>query len=148
MTFTKSEVQNSTNSLIRETKQCLKVTNKKITQTFYPLLMVTSTFVSSHQKANIFNDYFANQCDIYDKGSILPELFSNTNVYISGITITTEYIINIIKKYNTKMVHGYNKISVTMLRLCPTDVAISHLQKAISQLKSNCRPLLPICRKH
>ena len=54
----------------------------------------------------------------YDNGRSLQELFFNTNTSISGISITTEYIIN------TNKAHGCDEISVAMLQLCPTEVAI------------------------
>ena len=42
---------------------------KNSTQMFRPLLIIPSTsqFIT---KANIFNDYFAVQCNIYDNGGI------------------------------------------------------------------------------
>ena len=76
------------------------------------------------QKAQIFNDYFAEQCKINDNGILLPEFISKTNASISQINITTNQIIDIIQKHSTKKSHGCVDISVTMLQLCPTQVAV------------------------
>ena len=104
----------------------------------------------------------------------MPEFISKTNASISQINITTTQIIDIIQKYSTKKSHGCDDISVTMLQLCPTEVAVPLrliFQKCVltgafpdswkcanvvpihkknsRQLKSNYRPisLLPICGK-
>ena len=69
------------------------------------------------QKAQTFNGYFAEQCKIYDNGSLLPEFISKTNASISQINITTTQIIDIIQKCSTKKSHGCDDISVTMLQL-------------------------------
>ena len=191
------EVQNSTNSLIREAKQTYyeklgnklsnpqtgqknfwsafkRVTNKKKHTNIPPILDNNICVANFQQKANIFNDYFADQCKIYDNGSKLPDFLSKTNASIFSINITNDHIIDIIKKYNAKKAHGYDEISVAMLQLCAAEVAIplgiifrkcvttgmfpdswkyANVQpihkKGNRQLKSNYRPisLLPICGK-
>ena len=85
------------------------------------MLIITNFY----QKANIFNDYFADQCKHFDNGSSLPVSLSKTNASISHINITTNYIVNIIKKYNTKKAHASDEISVDMMvQLCAAEVAI------------------------
>ena len=88
-----------------------------------PFLRIT-VVTNFQQKAQIFNDYFAEQCKINDNGSLLPECISKTNASISQINITTNQIIDIIQKHSTKKSHGCDDISVTMLQLCPTEVAV------------------------
>ena len=191
------EVQNSTNKLINAAKRTFyvnlgnklsdpntgqkhfwtafkRISNKK-KQTNIPPIFENNCYVTNfQQKAQTFNDYFAEQCKIYDNGSLLPEFISKTNASISQINITTTQIIDIIQKYNTKKSHDCDDISVTMLQLCPTEVAVPLrliFQKCVltgafpdswkcanvvpihkknsRQLKSNYRPisLLPICGK-
>ena len=114
------EVQNSTNKLIREAKQIYyeqlgnklsdpqtgqknfwsafkRVTNKKKHTNIPPIINNNIYVTNFQQKANIFNDYFANQCKIHDNGSSLPEFISKTNASISHINITTDQIVDIIK---------------------------------------------------
>ena len=52
------------------------------------------------RKANIFHDYFANQCKILDNGSILPVVAYETNVSVCHINITIKHIVDIINKMN------------------------------------------------
>ena len=141
------EVQNSTNKLINAAKRTFyvnlgnklsdpntgqkhfwtafkRISNKK-KQTNIPLIFKNNCHVTnSQQKAQTFNDYFAEQCKIYDNGSLLPGFISKTNASISQINITTTQIIDIIQKYSTKKSHDCDDIPVTMLQLCPTEVAV------------------------
>ena len=191
------EVQNNTNKLIKQAKQTYytklgdklsdhktgpknfwtafkKIVNKK-KYTNIPPIIENNTFISNFNlKANLFNEYFATQCKIYDNGSVLPVRISRTNSSISHIVITRELIIDIINKFNPKKAHGYDQISVAMLQLCASEISIPLqliFQKCINsgmfpefwkyanvqpihkkgnrQLKTNYRPisLLPICGK-
>ena len=140
------EVQNTTNRLIREAKQVhykklgeklsdpqtgskhfwnafIRITNKrKLTK--IPPIIDNNTYVSNfQQKANIFNDYFANQCKIFENSSTLPEVTLNTNASIYHAKITINNIVGIISKMSSKKAGGYDGISVTMLQLCATEVA-------------------------
>ena len=140
------EVQNTTNRLIREAKQVhykklgeklsdpltgskhfwnasIRMTNKR-NHTKIPPIVDNNTYVSNfQQKANIFNDYFANQCKILENSSTLPEVTLNTNASIYHAKITINNIVGIISKMSSKKAGGYDGISVTMLQLCATEVA-------------------------
>ena len=145
-----SEVQNSTNKLFNEANRTYyenlgnklsdpdtgpnhfwtafkRISNKK-KQTNIPPIFENNCYVTNfQQKAQIFNDYFAEQCKINDNGSLLPEFISKTNASISQINITTNqiiYIIQIIQKHSAKKSRGCDDISVAMLQLCPTEVAV------------------------
>ena len=191
------EVQNSTNKLIKEAKQLYykklgdklsdphtgqkyfwtafkRISNKKKNTNIPPIIDDNDYISNFRQKANIFNDFFADQCNILDNGSILPEVNYNTNASIYDINITINHIVKIITKMNPKKGGGYDGISVTMLQLCASEVALPLriiFQKCINtgmfpdawkyanvqpvhkkkdrQVKSNYRPisLLPICGK-
>ena len=191
------EVQNMTNKLIRGAKKiyyenlgnklsdpqtgqkCFwnafkKISNKKKTTNIPPIIENDVYISNFQQKASIFNDYFAEQCNIHDNGSVLPDNILRTNASISHLDINTKYIVDIIKKYNTNKAHGYDEISVAMLQLCPEEIAIPLsliFQKCVEtgkfpdywkyanvqpihkkgnrQLKTNYRPisLLPVCGK-
>ena len=75
-------------------------------------------------KANIFNEYFATQSTINDNGTLLPAYIPKTNKSISHFLITEKQIIDIISKLNANKSHRHYHISVAMLQLCPTQVAI------------------------
>ena len=54
------------------------------------------------QKADIFNAYFADQCNIYDNGSALPVPFPRANASLSHVNITHNQIVGIIQKCSAK----------------------------------------------
>ena len=191
------EVQKITNKLIKEAKQLYynklgekltdpqtgkkkfwsaisRLTNNK-KHTNIPPIIDNNKYISNFsQKSNIFNDYFANQCNILDNGSILPEVAYKTNLSVYHINITINHIVDIINKMHPNKAGGYDEISVRMLQLCPVEVALPLqiiFQKCIDtgifpdswkyanvqpvhkknnrQIKSNYRPisLLPLCGK-
>ena len=78
-------------------------------------------------KADLFNDYFASLCTINDSGSFLPEFVSRTGAVLDHITVNINEIINIINSFNPKKAHGYDGISIAMIRLCAAEVAVSLL---------------------
>ena len=191
------EARNSTNKLIKEAKLAYytnlgnklsdpeigqkqfwtaykKIANKK-RNTNIPPIIEDGTYISNCKlKAEIFNKYFAHQCTINDNGSVLPNFISKTDTSLYHVSVTKNHIINIIKNLNSNKAHGYDGISVTMLKLCASEVAIplqiifqdcinsgrfpdcwkyANVQpihkKDNRQIKSNYRPisLLPICGK-
>ena len=102
-----------------------RITNKK-KLTNIPPIFDNNTYVTNfQQKTKIFNDYFADQCKIHDNGSVLPEFISKTNASISYININVDQIVDIIQKYSSKKAHGCDDVSVAMLQLCASEVAIS-----------------------
>ena len=101
-----------------------RISNKK-KQTNIPPILENDRYVTNfQQKAQIFNDYFAEQCQINDNGSILPVFISRTNASISQIIISNNQIIDIIQKYGTKKSHGCDDISVAMLQICASEVVV------------------------
>ena len=60
---------------------------------------------------------------INDNGSTLPEFISRTNESLSQINVTRGQIVKIINNFNSKKAHGYDGISIAMLKLCITEVA-------------------------
>ena len=123
------EVQNITNKLIIEAKKSYYVrlghklsdpqtdqnhfwnafktiTNKK-KYTNIPPIIENNVYISNFfEKANIFNDYFADQCKVLDNGSTLPHMIYKTNASIYNIDITQNQIVNIINKMNSNKAGG------------------------------------------
>ena len=84
----------------------------------------TYTYVHTYiRKAEIFNQYFANQCKINDNGIFLPPFSPKTNVSLSRVFINKDQIIRIINNFNSNKAHGCDGISVSMLKLCAAEVA-------------------------
>ena len=191
------EVQNLTNKTIRQAKKNYfkqlgeklsnpetgqkpfwtafkRLLNKKKHSNIPPLMEGNQFVPNFKEKCSIFNNYFADQCKLHDNSSILPAPYKRTNSSLSRIEISEQQIIQIISKLNSNKAHGYDEISVAMLKLCPAEIAkplniifcnclstgnfpdfwkFANVQpvykKGDRQLKSNYRPisLLPICGK-
>ena len=151
-----------------------KIVNKKKYTNIPPLIGQVHFISNFIQKAQIFNEYFAGQCKIYDNGSVLPTLRKRTDKNLVNIDITELQIVNIIMKLNPNKSHGYEGISIAMLQLCSHEIAnplkiifqhslsagcfpdnckLANVQpihkKGSRQQKTNYRPisLLPICGK-
>ena len=83
-----------------------------------PPLLVNGTFVTNFaEKAGIFNAFFANQCNILENNSIIPELNYKTNMRISNIVLTSADLSKIIKEMNPNKAHGHDNISIKMIQL-------------------------------
>ena len=151
-----------------------KLANKKKITNIPPLLE-NGVFISNFKdKSDIFNKYFAAQCRPLVSESVLPPLSLRTDSTTSAVAIHEDAISSIINKLNSKKAHGYDGISIPMLKLCSVEVAkplslifkrcldtgkfpsswkyanVQPVHKKNSrQEKTNYRPisLLPICSK-
>ena len=153
------EIQNLTNKLMRKAKTSYyeKIGNKlcdpktgqktywtafkKIVNKKKYIVIEKDHFISNFkQKAQIFIEYFADQCKIYDNGSVLPTLRKRTDKNLVNIDISELQIVNIIMKLNPNKSHGYEGISIAMLQLCSHEIA--NQLKIIFQhsLSSGCFP--------
>ena len=140
-----------------------------------PPLLENNVFISSFkEKASIFNEYFASQCNPLNNGSTLPFFFKNTMSSLRHIDVDGKFISTIINNLNPNKAHGYDDISVRMLKIVSDEVSIplklifdrcisegtfptswkkANVQpvhkKNSRQDKTNYRPisLLPICSK-
>ena len=84
-----------------------------------PPLFVDNKFITDcKEKAQIFNGYFASQCNPIPTNSTLPTLRYHTNSRISNFVITVTEINDILGGLNIKKAHGPDNISVNMLKLC------------------------------
>ena len=70
------------------------------------------------EKAHIFNNFFAKQCTLVENTSKLPIYsFKRTN-NLSTISFTKNHIAKIMKNLNPNKAHGFDKISIGMLKIC------------------------------
>ena len=84
-----------------------------------PPLLVNGMFVTDfRKKASIFNIFFAEQCNIFNNGSVLPEINYKTHKRLLNITISTENLTRMIKDINPNKAHGHDNISIKMIQIC------------------------------
>ena len=83
-----------------------------------PPLIVNDMFVSNcTEKAALFNDFFVKQCSEIETSSTLPpcnEVFEHS---ICDVAITNEEILKIICALDPNKAHGWDEISVRMIRI-------------------------------
>ena len=75
------------------------------------------------KKPELFNSFFANQWSLINNKSQLSWTLSyKTNERLSKVKITDDDIIKIIAKLDPNKVHGHDKISIRMIKMCSTSI--------------------------
>ena len=97
------------------------VGNKKMAK-ITPILENRTFITSFDEKANLFNEYFATQCNPIENDSVLPVFRSLTENKLSEINIEAAHISTIISKLNSKKAHGHDDISINMLKIAKDEV--------------------------
>ena len=152
-----------------------KIVNKKKATNILPLLE-NGLFVTNFQnKAEIFNDYFVQQCSLSMNDSALPRSYITwCNNLLETIEIDVDKVLKIIRSLDRSKAHGWDDMSVSVVKICDssivrplcliyetclhTGVFLDNWKKAnvlpihrkeSRQLKKNYQPisLLPVCGK-
>ena len=128
-------------------KLCDPKTNSKtywsLLKTFYngkkvpviPPIIINNNIVSNiKQKADYFNDFFAQQCTPLNNDSKIPDRVHRKYTYtISSVNFTNEDILKIIRSLNPNKAHGFDDISIRMIQICDTVVL-----KPMAMIFKNC----------
>ena len=90
-----------------------------------PPFLVNYKFVTCFlEKANLFNDFFREQCRPIKNDSSLPNNQTLEAVTsFSDINIDTDTIIKLIRSLDPNKAHGCDGISIRMLKLCATSAS-------------------------
>ena len=98
--------------------------NKKIPAV--PPLLVDGTFISDFcEKANLFNNFFASICTPIKNNSRLPPfVYKTRSTRIHSFCATNKDILSIINSLNSSKAHGYDNISIKMIKICNEAVTI------------------------
>ena len=88
-----------------------------------PLILVNNKLISNFkEKANHFNAFFACQCTPVSNDSALP----NTTNSVSNVSLSIQFkdqdILKIICTPNYNKVHGYDNISIRLLKICDSSI--------------------------
>ena len=65
----------------------------------------------------MFNEFFAKQCTLIDSGSALPNFKLLTDNVLEDVSFSENDIENIIKALNPKKAHGWDDISIRMIKM-------------------------------
>ena len=140
-----------------------------------PLLHQNRYIPKYKDKAELFNNFFANQCYLINNSSVLPSVtFKRAENKFSSINFSLDDLAKIIQKLNPDKAPGYDMISIRMLKICGSSIykplqlifrsctengkftsewkkvnVVPIHRKVNKQTLENCRPvsLLPICSK-
>ena len=84
-----------------------------------PLLVDNKHVTDIKTKANIFNEYFAEQCTLLKNSSVLPinQTFL-TQSRLTSLDFNEEEILKIIRALNIHKAHGHDDISIRMIKIC------------------------------
>ena len=122
-----------------------------------PPLLVSNQLVSDFlEKANLLSDYFNKQCRTIDNNSAIP---ANTSFVIKERLSTFEIcpgdIVNIIRSLDPDKIHGHDKKTIRMIKMCASSIAKPLAILFRNCLESECFPkewkkanLVPVHKKH
>ena len=84
-----------------------------------PIYHSNTSITDFKEKAQTFNNLFTKQCTLVENTSKLPtDSFKRTNNLLSIISFTKDDIAKIIKNLNPNKAHGFDMISICMLKIC------------------------------
>ena len=94
-----------------------KVLNKAKIPVIPPLFENDIFVLDFKTKAQIFNNYFILQCTTIDTGSEIPNITTINIPALASIHISEEKILKIIRSLNPNKAHGWDEISVRMIKI-------------------------------
>ena len=101
----------------------MKLWNYKVLNPAWPILIKNKPISNFKEKANHFNSFFASQCTPVSNNSTLPLVTSPvTNASLSSISSNDQDILKIIHSLNINKAHGYDDISITLLKICDSSI--------------------------
>ena len=73
-------------------------------------------------QSKYFNNHFVEQCSLISNDSVLPNPVSRCNSSLSSVEITGEKILSNIRSLDPKKAHGWDDISINMIKLCDIEI--------------------------
>ena len=122
------------------TKSYWSILNKFLQKKKIPLIppiLSNGTFITNIcEKVTLFNSYFANQCTLINNTSVLPPFEYKVNSKIDNVIFTEHDILSIIRSLNSNKAHGWDDISIRMVKIC--DESIAYPLKIIFETALKC----------
>ena len=73
-------------------------------------------------KAVIFNEHFVQLCSLNNNMSQLPAFIFKTSSVLETISIDSAKILSLIRSLNTNKDHGWDDLSVSMIKICDNSI--------------------------
>ena len=102
-----------------------KIVNKKKATNIPPLLENGLFVTNFHNKAEILNDHFVQQCSLNVNDSTLPRSYIPLcNNLLETIEIDADKVLKIIRSLDCNKPHGWDNMLVSMVKICGSSVAL------------------------
>ena len=99
-----------------------------------PILVNNKLISNFKEKANHFNAFIASQCTpVSNDSALLSTTNSVSNVSLSSFQFKVQDIPKIIRSLNYNKAHGYDDISIRLLKICDSSIV-----KPLSIIFKNC----------
>ena len=147
---------NKLNNPQTDTKSYWSILNKFLQKKKIPLIpqiLWNGTFVTNIcEKITLFNTFFADQCTPINNSSTLPPFEYKVNSNIADVSFSEKEIVSIIRSLNSNKAHGWDGISIRIIKMC--DELFAPPLKIIfdTALKSGINPdkwkrenVVPVC---
>ena len=95
-----------------------RLLNKRKIPQIPPLRVNNEVISDTLKKADLFNKYFAEKCTVVNTDSVLPCQRILTDTTIGNVHFDDQKIITIIRTLNVDKAHGWDNVSVRMIRIC------------------------------
>ena len=106
-----------------------------------PILVKDQLVTNFSEIANLFNEFFTQQCNTIENDSTLPnDLVFETIERISSFDISKDEITKIIRSLDSNKAHGYDGISISTLKLCASSISKSLFLPFKHSLENECFP--------
>ena len=89
-----------------------------------PILDKDTFIISCKDKAELFNEFFSNQCTLIINDSIIPDFQYITDTRIDSVVVKKEDILSLVRNSNPNKATGYDEISAHMLQICDESVTL------------------------
>ena len=99
-----------------------------------PLLVDNKLVTDILDKANLFNNFSAEQCTpISNDSTVSVNITFETREGLSSLEFCVDYIVKIIRSLDQKKPHGHDEISIRMIKPCASSIS-----KPLHLIFSNC----------
>ena len=109
-----------------DVKSYWSILNKFLQKKKIPSILSNGTFIANVcEKELLFNSFFANQCTLINNTSTLPPFECECKVTskIDNVIFNEHDILSIIRSLNTNKAHGWDDISIRMVKMCDESIA-------------------------
>ena len=89
-----------------------------------PVLFEGKLISDFEKKVELFNNHFPSEYSLVKNAITLPNFEYKTDERLNYFEINEDDILSIIKVLNASKAHGWDKISITMIKLCGKTIAI------------------------